>query len=66
MENEAALAKYLEKQEKQETSLELLQDSLDDDLLMLSKEICRLQKIASQYDGYDFTEELNEWIKELV
>ena len=64
--NTIAMNKYLDNQEKQERSLELLFDSIDDDLVLLSKEISRLQKIASSYDGYDFTDELNEYIKDLI
>ena len=54
--------KYLENQEKQERSYELLFDSIDDDLALLGKEIQRLQKIASSYDGYDFRDDLNNYV----
>ncbi len=64
--NMIVMNKYLENQEKQERSLELLFDNIDDDLVLLSKEICRLQKIASSYDGCDFTDELNYYIKDLI
>ena len=64
--NTIAMTKYLENQEKQERAFELLFDSIDDRLVLLSKEIQNLQKIASSYDGYDFTDELNEYIKDLI
>lgn len=64
--NTIAMDKYLEKQEKQEKSYELLFDSIDDDLALLGKEIQRLQKIASSYDGYDFTDDLNDYIRDLI
>lgn len=64
--NTIAMNKYLENQEKQERSFDLLFDSIDDDLVLLGKEIQRLQKIASSYDGYDFTDDLNEYIRDLL
>lgn len=64
--NTIAMNKYLENQEKQERSFELLFDSIDDRLVLLSKEIQNLQKIASNYDGYDFTDDLNDYIRDLI
>ena len=64
--NTIAMNKYLENQEKQERSYELLLETIDDDLALLGKEIQRLQKIASSYDGYDFTDDLNEYIRDLI
>lgn len=59
------LNRYLDQQEKQEKSLEILMENLDDRLVTLQKEIAALQRIASCFDGYDFTEEINEAIKDL-
>ncbi len=64
--NTIAMNKYLENQEKQEKSYELLLETIDDRLVLLSKEIQSLQKIASSYDGYDFTDELNDYIRDLI
>ena len=64
--NTIAMNKYLENQEKQEKSYELLLETVDDRLVLLSKEIQSLQKIASSYDGYDFTDELNDCIRDLI
>ena len=66
MSNEMELQKFLEKQEKQERSLELLTDKLDSRMYELSIEIQRIIKIASYYDGLDFSEEIKESIRDMI
>ena len=66
MSNEMVLQKFLEKQEKQERSLELLTDKLDSRMYELSIEIQRIIKIASDYDGLDFSEEIKESIRDMI
>ena len=63
MSNEMALQNYQERQEKKEVSLNLFFDKIDDRLEELSKKIQSILKVASEYDGYDFREEVVEYIK---
>lgn len=64
--NEAALRKYQEKLEKQEASFNYLIDTIDDRLVALKIEFDSLKKLASDYDGYDFEEDIVEIIKDLL
>lgn len=66
MGNEAALKIYQEKLEKQEISYNLLIDSLDDRLVALQEEINEIKKIASNYDGYDFEDDIMEIVRDMT
>ena len=66
MSNEIVLQKFFEKQEKLERSLELLTDKLDERMYELSIEIQRIIKIASDFDGLDFSEEFKESIRDMI
>jgi hypothetical protein len=66
MSNEIVLQKFFEKQEKLERSLELLTDKLDERMYELSIEIQRIIKIASDYDGLDFSAEFKESIRDMI
>lgn len=62
--NSEALNKYMREQEQQEACLNHFIDDIDDDLVELDEMITKLKKIASNYDGYDFSEHLEDMIKE--
>lgn len=64
--NEYALNKHLEKQEKQELNLNAMLDEFDDELFKLGETINSLQAQAKDYNGYDFTEELNDALEDLI
>lgn len=61
-----AINKHQEKLRKQETSLELFKDSIDDELAEIMDIIKVLKRKAKDYDGFDFTEELKELLEELI
>ena len=63
---ENAMIKHQEKLMKQETSLELFIDSIDDDLAEIMEIVKTLKKKARDYDGYDFTEELKGLLGDLI
>lgn len=63
---ENAMIKHQEKLMKQETSLQLFIDSIDDDLAEIMEIIKTLKKKARDYDGYDFTEEIKDLLNELI
>lgn len=62
--NTEALNRYQNKLAKQEKAFELFCDEIDDDLVELSEMIEHLKKIAKDYKHYDFTEELEDIIRE--
>ena len=64
--NTQELNKYLDRQSDIDNSFETL---IDNHLLSFEKireEIGYLMDIARDYDGFDFTEEMQEYIKEVV
>ena len=63
---ENAIFNHQEKLMKQETSLELFIDSIDDELAEIMEIVKTLKKKARDHDGYDFTEELKELLEELI
>lgn len=60
------LNKFEEKQEKIRVSFELLVDKLDGDFVQLSNMIDKIKKQASNYDGYDFTEDIKFLIEDMI
>ena len=63
---ENAIINHQEKLMKQETSLELFIDSIDDELSEVMEIVKTLKKKARDYDGYDFSDELKELLEELI
>lgn len=61
-----AINKHKEKLRKQEISLELFKDSIDDDLAEIMEIIKILKRKAKDYDGFDFSEDLKELLEELI
>ena len=61
-----AINKHQEKLRKQEISLELFKDSIDDDLAEIMEIIKILKRKAKEYDGFDFSEDLKELLEELI
>jgi hypothetical protein len=66
MGNEIALAKYLAEQEKRELSYELFLDSIDDELVEIAKIAEKIKRRSQSYDGYDFSEDIEEAIKDII
>lgn len=62
--NTEALNRYQNKLAKQEKAFESFCDEIDDDLVELNEMIVNLKKIAKDYENYDFTEDLEELIKD--
>ena len=62
----SAINKHQEKLRKQEISLELFKDSIDDDLAEIMEIIKILKRKAKDYDGFDFSEDLKELLEELI
>ena len=63
---ENAMIKHQEKLMKQETSLELFIDSIDDELSEVMEIVKTLKKKARDYDGYDFSDELKDLLEDLI
>jgi hypothetical protein len=66
MGNEMALAKYLAEQEKRELSYEMFLDSIDDELAEIAKISDKIKRKSESYDGYDFSEDIEEAIKDII
>jgi hypothetical protein len=64
--NEAALNTYMREQDKAEVNFNAFIDSADDKLCEIRDLIDELQKEARDYNGYDFKNELDEMVKDLV
>ena len=60
------LDKFEKKQEDMRISFELLVDKLDGDFVQLSNMIDNIKKQASNYDGYDFTEDVKILIEDMI
>lgn len=61
-----ALNRYLEEQDKQSLALEQLEDYINDELKIIMEVSERIVKIADGFEGYDFTDEAKEMIKEFA
>lgn len=61
-----AINKHQEKLRKQEISLELFKDSIDDELAEIMDIIKVLKRKARDFNGYDFSEDLDEILRELI
>ncbi len=63
---EDALYRHQEKLAKQEASLELLMDLIDDDLVKILDLINKVKGKAVDFDGYDFGEEVKDALRDLI
>ena len=63
---ENALNKYQEKLKKQELSYDLFLTAIDDDLVEIQELINKVKKKADGFDGYDFTEEIENLLKDMI
>ena len=63
---ENALNKYQERMRKQEISLELFLNSIDDDLSEIQELINKVKKRALNYDDLDFTDEIKDILKDMI
>ena len=61
-----ALQKFEENQDKQRISVELFLETNEDLIGDIVEQIALLKKLADSYDGYDFTEEMKEFIEGLA
>ncbi len=61
-----ALQKFEENQDKQRASFELFLETNEDLIGDIVEQIALLKKLADSYDGYDFTEEMKEFIEGLA
>jgi hypothetical protein len=60
---EQDLNNYMKKNEETERSFETLIESHELSFNTITEEINYLMDLAKDYDGFDFTEELSEYIK---
>lgn len=63
---EYALNKYQEKLKKQELSYDLFLTSIDDDLVEIQELIKKVKKRALNYDDFDFSEEIENLLREMI
>ena len=64
--NSKALEIYQNKLKQQEVSFELLLSSIDDDLVEIQELIMKVKKRALDFDGIDFSEEVENLIREMI
>jgi hypothetical protein len=64
--NTKAMEKYHSKLELQEVCLNSLINRCDDEMVELQAQIEVLLKIASDFDGYDFSEDMKDMIKDMI
>lgn len=63
---DSALQKFEEKQDNQRASFELFLETNEDLIGDIVEQIALLKKLADGYDGCDFTEEMEEFVKDLA
>ena len=63
---ENALNKYQEKLKKQELSYDLFLTAIDDDLMEIQDLINKVKKRALNYDDLDFSEEIENLLKDMI
>lgn len=63
---ENALNKYQEKLKKQELSYDLFLTAIDDDLAEIQDLINKVKKRALNYDDLDFSEEIENLLKDMI
>ena len=64
--NTQALSQHLEKQDKQSKALETLLDSLQDKFEEIEKIKTECLQIANDYQGFNFSDDVIQEIRELV
>ncbi len=60
------LNKYMDEVEKTELNLEAFEKQIEDELIEIGDMIDTLQQVAKDYNGYDFTDELNQHIQDKI
>ena len=60
------LEKFYKKQESISKSFKRLVDKLDGDFVQLGNMIDKIKKQASDYDGYDYTEDVKALIEDMI
>lgn len=63
---ENALNRYQEKLKKQELSYDLFLTEIDDDLVEIQDLINKVKKRALNYDDLDFSEEIENLLKDMI
>lgn len=63
---ESYLNKYQEKLKKQELSYDLFLTEIDDDLVEIQDLINKVKKRALNYDDLDFSEEIENLLKDMI
>ncbi len=64
--NTYALEQHQKRLDKVSDSLDSFMDDIDDELVELRNTIDELQARAREYDGFDFTEQLNDTLRDLI
>ena len=64
--NEQALNNYLSEQSKQELVLERFEKEIADDVQEILEKINELQALAQDYEGYNFENDLNIILGDLI
>ncbi len=64
--NTKALNKFQDKLKQQEVCYEAFLKDIDDDLVEIQEMIEKVQNIAKDYDGYDYSEDLKEHLEDLI
>ncbi len=64
--NTKALNRFQEKQKQQEVCYEAFLKHIDEDLVEIQEMIEKLQKVAKDYDVYDYSEDLKEHLEDLI
>ena len=64
--NEQALNKYLAKQEQQEKFLSMFEDDIQVELETIRVTIKRIRNKSKDYYGFNFQEEAEEFIQDLI
>lgn len=58
--------RMLREQEQQEVALDKFEQYIDEKILEIDEIIIQLKKISEDYQGYDFTEELDDMLKDIL
>ena len=64
--NEQALNNYLSEQSRQEKALERFEEKIADDVQEILEKINELQALAQDYEGYNFENDLNIILGDLI
>lgn len=64
--NTQALNKYLDEQDRADIALENFLNAISDELSEIDEISNRIRSIANDYEGYDFTDDAIEAMKEIL